>query len=68
MKSYLSKRSQCVSIDSKMSQKQTKISSTRINYGPAIIFNIYNLPLFLSENVLSFYADDTTIYDIQSDF
>ena len=72
MDSYLCKRTQVVSIDGKLS----RICDIRCSVpqgsvlGPwQFLISINDLPLVLSEKVhsIDLYADDTTIYDMQSD-
>ena len=72
MKSYLSSRSQVVSVNSKKSKNgfvKCGVSQRSTLGSLLFLICINDLPLYLSNKVYSteFYADDTTIYDIQSD-
>ena len=72
MKSYLSSRSQVVSVNSKKSENGfVKCGVPQGSILGPLLFLIFinDLPLYLSNRVYStdLYADDTTIYDIQSD-
>ena len=72
MKSYLSSRSQVVSVNSKTSENGfVKCGVPQGSILGPLLFLIFinDLPLYLSNRVYStdLYADDTTIYDIQSD-
>ena len=74
MRSYLSNRSQAISLGGKMSEKRfCFVRSTSWVYirSTIILIFINDLPLCLTEYVWGFftdlYADDTTVYHIQKD-